>query len=84
MNQSNGADQLPELVTASEEEYESLALTLATSKDKLDAIRQKLLANRHKTPLFDTATYTKNLEKAYFKPYQRHKDGLAPVGFKII
>ncbi len=56
---------LPELITHSLEEYETLALRLATHPDQLDAIRQKLGKNRLTKPLFDTPRFVRNLEKAY-------------------
>jgi predicted O-linked N-acetylglucosamine transferase (SPINDLY family) len=59
------AANLPELIAADLTEYETLALTLARDRRALAAIRQKLLANRDKAPLFDTARFTRNLEAAY-------------------
>jgi predicted O-linked N-acetylglucosamine transferase (SPINDLY family) len=75
--------ELNELVTSSEEEYENLALTLAKNKLKLTNIRIKLAEKRLTAPLFDSETYTRNLEKAYSHAYERHIDGLAPEGFKV-
>jgi predicted O-linked N-acetylglucosamine transferase (SPINDLY family) len=48
---------LPELITHSPEEYEVVALELASSREKLLTIREKLNKNRLTTPLFDTALY---------------------------
>ena len=45
---------LPELVTVTEEQFEALAVTLATDPLRMAAIRDKLLVNRLTTPLFDT------------------------------
>ena len=75
--------QIPELITTSEEEYESLALSLATNPEKLAKIKKKLAGNRNSAPLFDTQTYTKNLEKAYTQAYQRYANGLPPAEFKV-
>ena len=75
--------ELPELITTSEEEYEALALSLATNPEKLSKIKKKLAENQRSAPLFDTETYTKNLEKAYIQAYQRYADGLPPAEFKI-
>ena len=70
------AIDLPELITASQEEYESLAIVLATNPLKLDGIKQKLADNRLTTPLFDTPLFTKNLEAAYTEMYQRNLEDL--------
>jgi protein O-GlcNAc transferase len=77
------AIELPELITSSKEEYEALALKLASNPDQLHDIRGKLAKKRISSPLFDTATYTKNLEKAYKQVYVQHAGGLPPKGFKI-
>ena len=69
---------LPELVTETEEEYEALALQIATNKGKLDSIRQTLSENKTTRPLFDTGLYTRHLEDAYSQAYQRYFDGKAP------
>ena len=78
------AVELPELITTSEEEYEALALSLATNSNKLSRIKKKLAENKTSTPLFDTVTYTKNLEKAYIKSYDRYAGGLPPSEFKVV
>ena len=75
--------ELPELITTTEQDYEALALSLATNPVKLAKIKKKLDHNRHSAPLFDTETYTKNLEKAYTHAYQRYTNGLPPAEFEI-
>jgi len=37
----------------------------------------KLTANRLISPLFDTPLFTKNLETAYLKMYEKYQAGLA-------
>ena len=69
---------LPELATHSEEDYESLALALATDSERLAKIRQTLADNRLSTPLFDTELFTKHLEDGYQQVYQRYYDGKLP------
>jgi protein O-GlcNAc transferase len=69
---------LPELVTTTLEEYERLAIELATDKAKLAAISAKLANNRLTTPLFDTRLFTRHLEAAYTAMHARHQAGLAP------
>ncbi len=69
---------LPELITSSQAEYEALAVELATSPEKLSAIKDKLAENRLTTPLFDTERYTRNLEAAYHAMVERHHADLPP------
>ncbi len=69
---------LPELITSTKEEYEALAVELATDADKLKAIRQKLQENRLSQPLFDTKRFTRNIENAYTQMVERYQADLAP------
>ena len=69
---------LPELITSSQEQYEARAIELATNPDKLKAIKTKLKTNRLTTPLFDTPRFTKHLEDAYKKMYERYHADLPP------
>lgn len=69
---------LPELITQSLGEYESLAVELGTNPEKLAAIQKKLRDNRSMTPLFNTVRFTRNLENAYEKMLARHQEGLPP------
>jgi predicted O-linked N-acetylglucosamine transferase (SPINDLY family) len=75
--------QLPELVTATLEDYVRLAIELATHPEKRAAIKQKLADNRLTTPLFDTALFTRHIETAYVAMVERHKAGLAPDHFVV-
>ena len=69
---------LPELITTSSEEYEALAIELATNPEKMKAIKDKLASNLSTAPLFDTKLFTKNLESAYTEMYERYHKGLEP------
>jgi predicted O-linked N-acetylglucosamine transferase (SPINDLY family) len=69
---------LTELITTSPEEYEALAIELATNSQKLAAIKQKLSDNRLTAPLFNTPLFTKNIEAAYTQMYQRYQADLTP------
>jgi len=69
---------LPELVTRTPEEYESLAIELASNPDKLAQIKIKLAKNRSTTPLFDTPLFAKHIEAAYQTAYDRYQSGLPP------
>jgi protein O-GlcNAc transferase len=69
---------LPEFITITQDEYESLAIELAKSPQKLASIKQKLANNRLTSPLFDTPLFTKNLEAAYFNIMGRHQTDMKP------
>jgi predicted O-linked N-acetylglucosamine transferase (SPINDLY family) len=74
---------LPELVTRSLEDYEALALKLAWNPTLLAAAREKLSHNRLRTPLFDTARFTRHFEAALAGMYERHRRGKPPEGFSV-
>jgi predicted O-linked N-acetylglucosamine transferase (SPINDLY family) len=74
---------LPELVTHSLEEYETVALKLARNKDALDGIKARLAANRETYPLFDTARFRRHIEAAYRTMRDRHERGEAPAAFTV-
>ena len=71
------AVRLPELVTRTPEQYERLAIELATNPEKLTRITEALVANRRTTPLFDTRSFAQHIEAAYTVMYERYHAGLA-------
>jgi protein O-GlcNAc transferase len=72
------AIELPELITSTPAQYEDLAVQLAENPQDLAEIRRKLARNRLETGLFDTARFTRHLEAAYSKVYERYQAGLPP------
>lgn len=70
---------LPELITGSEAEYESLAIDLARYPDRLQAIKEKLAANRLRRPLFDTELFARHIENAYVQMHERSLAELPPA-----
>ena len=72
------AIDLPELITHSQEEYESLAIELGTNPALLKKIKEKLITNQATTPLFNTPLFTRHIEAAYSKMYQRYQLDQAP------
>src|SRR5258708_38978594 len=56
---------LPDLIADTAEEYEELTFRLATDRELLDSIKQRLVRNRATSSLFDTAAFTQHLEPAY-------------------
>jgi protein O-GlcNAc transferase len=69
---------LPELVTESFADYETLALKLAKQPALLKSYRDRLAANRHTHPLFDMAAYARDFEDAMERVWVDHA-GRAPV-----
>lgn len=61
---------VPELVTRNLDDYHDLALELATNRKKLKGIREKIIANRETSPLFDSVRFARNLEALYIKIHE--------------
>jgi predicted O-linked N-acetylglucosamine transferase (SPINDLY family) len=72
---------LPGLITHSLAEYESLARTLALDTTRLCAIRARLAAQRTSSALFNTRTFTRNIEAAYGEMWRIHERGEPPRSF---
>jgi len=70
---------LPELITTTQEQYETLAIDLAANPRRLATIAEKLQRNRLTAPLFDTDLFARHLEDAYMQMYERHQAGLSPA-----
>jgi predicted O-linked N-acetylglucosamine transferase (SPINDLY family) len=77
------AVSLGDLVTQSLDEYEALALGLASDPDRLQALKARLASNRDSAALFDTAGYTRHLESAYSTMWERHCRGEPPASFAV-
>jgi protein O-GlcNAc transferase len=75
---------LPELVTESLPDYESLALKLANDRTMLADIKARLSANRGSCPLFDTARFTRHIESAFRTMYDRHQRGERPEHLDVV
>lgn len=69
---------VPELSTVSTKDYVAKAVHLATHPEDLLALRQKISAARHGSPLFDTKRWTRDYEALLQMCYQRHRAGEAP------
>jgi protein O-GlcNAc transferase len=74
---------LPELVTHSLDEYEVLALRLASDPARLGRIREKLRQNRLTRPLFDTDRYRRHIEAAYTNMWELWQRGDSPRSFTV-
>jgi len=71
---------LPELVTETAQDYEDLAVRLATDPSALAAIKAKLT---RKCPLFDTDQFRRNIEAAYLRMWEMWLAGERPRAFRI-
>ena len=69
---------LPELITTSPEDYEKLALELATNPEKLKNIKKKLEINRITKPLFDTEKFTRHFENGLEQVFKNYMDENKP------
>jgi predicted O-linked N-acetylglucosamine transferase (SPINDLY family) len=78
------AVNLPELVATTIEDYERMAVELATNPEKLTELKRKLGERRLTTPLFDTNQFTKHIEAAYKTMYEREQAGLPPDHISIL
>jgi predicted O-linked N-acetylglucosamine transferase (SPINDLY family) len=65
---------LPELVTETVEDYEALAIKLATDPESFKALKSRLTRN---CPLFDTDLFRRSLEAAYGRMWDRWLSGAA-------
>lgn len=74
---------LPELITTTEAEYEALILDLATDRDTLHNLREKLAANRLSQPLFHSEQNTRAFEDGLQRAYDLYFDGHAPQDITI-
>ncbi len=69
---------LPELITHSQVEYESLSIELALDPMRMVQLKNTLKQNIETTPLFNSELFTQNLELVYKQVYDRYQNGLPP------
>jgi predicted O-linked N-acetylglucosamine transferase (SPINDLY family) len=74
---------LGELVAADNAAFVDLAVNLANDRNRLAGIREKLVANRFRSPLFDAERFCRHLEAAYETMAERAKSGLEPDHFDV-
>jgi protein O-GlcNAc transferase len=70
------AIDLPELITSTREQYEKLAVELATDPQRLERVKRRLAENRLTKPLFDTRLFARGIESAYRTIFERYHAGL--------
>ena len=74
---------LPELICHSFSDYESLAFALAWNPERLHSLRQRLQATRSTAPVFDTKSFTRNLETAFLTMWDLYHHGESPRPFAV-
>jgi protein O-GlcNAc transferase len=74
---------LPDLVTASTEDYEKTAVALAGDSQRLAMLRATLQQNRDASSLFDLPAFTCNIETAYVRMWELWRAGRKPAGFAV-
>jgi predicted O-linked N-acetylglucosamine transferase (SPINDLY family) len=74
---------LPELITHSATAYEARAIELAHDPKQLDAIQQKLHAQRLRSPLFQAQGFARQIEAAYVAMHARRCAGLLPEHIQV-
>ncbi|HUQ75429.1 MAG TPA: tetratricopeptide repeat protein [Burkholderiales bacterium] len=72
---------LTEWIAADGEGYVRRALAAATDKEVLASLRGSLRARLQSSPVMDEATFTRGLEAAYRRMWQRWCAGLPPQGW---
>jgi protein O-GlcNAc transferase len=72
------AISLSELITSTQEEYETLAVKLATHPELLICIKEKLSQNKLTAPLFDTPLLAKHMEMLFAAMFEKYLSDVPP------
>ena len=67
---------MEELISQNFDEYKNKAIDLGKNPSKLLNIKKKIRKNIIQSPLFNSKSYTKNLEKAFSQIYRVKKNKL--------
>lgn len=74
---------LPQLVCRDLAQYEDKAVQLALDGHGLGELRRHLEERHASLPLFDTARFTRNLERAYQTMWERYLEGKPAAAFAV-
>jgi len=74
---------VPELITHTAEEYEALAVRLARDRQMLAGLRRRIEHGRVHSPLFDTALFCRNFERAYEAMVELSRAGKPPAEIDV-
>jgi predicted O-linked N-acetylglucosamine transferase (SPINDLY family) len=69
------AIELPELITNTNEEYQSMAIDLAHNRMRLEVIKEKLNSNIISSNLFNSHVFARNIEAVFVQMIDRYKSG---------
>ncbi|MBB3264754.1 putative O-linked N-acetylglucosamine transferase (SPINDLY family) [Azospirillum sp. OGB3] len=74
---------LPDFATESLERYGSAVFHWANNRAELEAVRNRLRAERDSGPLFDMNAYTRLLDQAFLTMLDRQRQGKPPAAFTL-
>jgi len=74
---------MEETICTDTQTYIQRAVHLARYPQEAAALKEKLAASKKTAPLFDTSTYTRGVEAACRKMWERYESGQAPAPFTI-
>jgi predicted O-linked N-acetylglucosamine transferase (SPINDLY family) len=69
------AGGVPELITHSAQDYVDLVIKLALDVPRLQALREKIIALRQTSRLFDTERFVRDLERLFERIWAQHSAG---------
>ena len=74
---------MPELIARRGQDYEALAVSLATDRGRLQAIRERLWRQRLTCPLFDSDRYVRYLEDGLSLMWENYLRGEPPRHLEV-
>lgn len=74
---------VPELIAEDDQDYFDQAVAYAKNPASLRPLRERIVANRFVSPLFDAERFCRHLESAYETMVERAKQGLEPDHFDV-
>ena len=77
------AARIPELIARDLNEYEQIAVQMATDPNRLTSLRTRLQDDRERLPLFDTPRFVRHLEQAFLTMWQIHESGKPASEFDV-
>ena len=77
------AAKLPELIVASKQEYEALAIALCKDRERRDRLRRHLVSNRASLPLFDIAAAARHVDRACEMMFENWAAGNPPRDLEV-
>ena len=69
---------IEETIAPDYDAYERIAVALASDAERRAALRARLAAARAASPLFDTAGWVRDVERAYLEMWEIYRQGAPP------